>query len=68
MLQILISANLERSKVVRRMLMIIIIVTILGLVGPVRATTGLSIYEIQYTTDANGISPQNGNVVDSSAE
>jgi len=64
MLQILISANLERSKVVRRMLMIIIIVTILGLVGPVRATTGLSIYEIQYTTDANGISPQNGNVVD----
>jgi len=48
----------------RRILMIIIIATILGPVGSVRATTGFSIYEIQYTTDANGISPQNANVVD----
>jgi hypothetical protein len=64
MLQILNSANLERNKVMRRMLMFIIIVTILVPVDSMCATTGLSIYEIQYTTDANGISPQNGNVVD----
>jgi len=47
----------------RRMLMTMIIVTILGLVRPIQAAE-LSIYEIQYTTDANGISPQNGNIVD----
>lgn len=40
-----------------------IIPTVLGLVGPVQAEA-LSIYEIQYTADANGISPQNGNIVD----
>lgn len=44
-------------------LMIMIIVTILGPVGLVQASA-LSIYEIQYTTDANGTSGQHGNVVD----
>jgi len=41
----------------------LVIVTILALAGSVQADA-LSIYEIQYTTDANGLSPQNGNVVD----
>ena len=40
-----------------------IIVVMAGSLGPVQATT-LSIYEIQHTDDANGVSPQNGNVVD----
>jgi len=44
-------------------LMIMIIVTILGPVGSVQASA-LSIYEIQYTTDANGTSGQHGNLVD----
>lgn len=43
--------------------MIIIIVTILGLGESVQAGA-LSIYEIQYTADVNGASPQNGNIVD----
>jgi len=43
--------------------MIMTIVNMLGLVGPVQADA-LSIYEIQFTTDVNGTSPQNGNVVD----
>ena len=47
----------------KRTLMIMNILTILTLVGTVQADA-LSIYEIQHTTDANGISPQNGNVVD----
>jgi len=60
--------NSKRSKVVRRKtlrigIIITLIISILGLAGPVRAAA-LSIYEIQYTTDANGISPQHGNVVD----
>ena len=45
------------------MLMMVVIVTILALVGSVQADA-LSIYEIQYTTDANGLSPQDANVVD----
>jgi len=44
-------------------LMTIIIVTILESVGSVHATA-LSIYQIQYTTDVNGTSPQHGNLVD----
>jgi len=44
-------------------LMIMITVTILGLAGSVQSQA-LSIYEIQYTTDVNGTSPQNGNIVD----
>ncbi len=47
----------------RTTLMIMITAAILGLVGPVQGSA-LSIYEIQYTTDVNGTSPQNGNVVD----
>ncbi len=47
----------------RTKLMIMIIVTILGSVGLVQASA-LSIYEIQYTTDANGTSGQHGNLVD----
>ena len=47
----------------KKTLMVMIIPTVLGLVGPVQAEA-LSIYEIQYTADANGISPQNGNIVD----
>jgi hypothetical protein len=46
-----------------KMLMIMIIAAISGLVGSVKADT-LSIYEIQHTNDVNGISPQNGSVVD----
>ncbi len=56
--------NSEWSNVMKtKMLMIMIILTILTLVGSVKADA-LSIYEIQYTTDANGIGPQNSNVVD----
>ena len=36
---------------------------VLVLVGSAQATE-LSIYEIQYTTDANGTSPQHGNIID----
>lgn len=50
-------------KLLRTVIVTAIIVAIAGSVGPVRATP-LSIYEIQYTDDANGVSPQNGNVVD----
>ena len=45
------------------MLMIMIIATIIESVGSVQAVA-LSIYEIQYTTDVDGNSPQNGNLVD----
>jgi hypothetical protein len=45
------------------MLTAMIILTVLGLAGHAHAET-LSIYEIQYTADANGTSPQNGNIVD----
>lgn len=38
-------------------------IAVTGSVSPLQAIT-LSIYEIQYTDDANGVSPQNGNVVD----
>ena len=47
----------------RTKLMIMVIVTILGPAGFVQASS-LSIYEIQYTTDANGASAQHGNLVD----
>ena len=47
----------------KKMLMVMIIVTLLVLVGSIQADA-LSIYEIQYTADVNGISPQNGNMVD----
>ena len=40
-----------------------IIITKLTLVGSAQAAE-LSIYEIQYTNDANGTSPQHGNIVD----
>ncbi|MEJ2703578.1 MAG: hypothetical protein P8Z79_14160 [Sedimentisphaerales bacterium] len=39
------------------------IVAMIGAVSPLQANT-LSIYEVQYTDDANGISPENGNLVD----
>jgi len=43
--------------------MIMISVSVLGLVRPAQSQA-LSIYEIQYTADVNGTSPQNGNIVD----
>ena len=43
--------------------MITIVVTILGLAGSVRSQA-LSIYQIQYSTDVDGTSPENGNIVD----
>lgn len=45
------------------MLMSMVIVIILALAGSVQADA-LSIYEIQYTADANGLSPQDANIVD----
>ncbi|MHC4529174.1 MAG: hypothetical protein ACYS29_14955, partial [Planctomycetota bacterium] len=42
---------------------IMIVVTVFGSAGSARSQA-LSIYEIQYTTDPNGASPQNGNIVD----
>ena len=42
---------------------IVIVAIILGSSGLVQSQA-LSIYEIQYTTDVNGTSPQNGNIVD----
>jgi hypothetical protein len=47
----------------RTRLMIVIVLTVLGLAGTV-LSQALSIYEIQYTTDVNGTSPQDGNIVD----
>ncbi|MFC1795234.1 hypothetical protein ACFL3Q_16815 [Planctomycetota bacterium] len=47
----------------RTMAMMMIIIIALVLVGSAQAAE-LSIYEIQYTTDANGTSPQHGNIVD----
>jgi len=47
----------------RKMVTMIIIITALVFVGSAQAAE-LSIYEIQYTTDANGTSPQHGNIVD----
>jgi hypothetical protein len=47
----------------RTALIIAIGVGTLGLPGLARAA-GLSIYDIQYTADANGVSPQHGNIVD----
>jgi hypothetical protein len=47
----------------KKMLTVVIILSVLVLTKYVQADA-LSIYEIQYTTDANGISPQNGNIVD----
>lgn len=47
----------------RRLFRTAIIVAVAGLVGLVQANA-LSIYEIQYTNDANGVSLQNGHVVD----
>lgn len=56
--------NLYRSKVMeKKMLTAAIILTALVLAGYAQADA-LSIYEIQYTTDADGTSPQNGNIVD----
>jgi hypothetical protein len=46
-----------------KILTAMIILTVLGLAGHAQADT-LSIYEIQYTTDTNGTSPQNGNIVE----
>lgn len=57
-------ANIYRSKVMeKKMLTAAIIVAALGLAGYSQAYA-LSINEIQYTTDSEGTSPQNGNVVD----
>ncbi|MHC4440507.1 MAG: hypothetical protein ACYS3S_24425, partial [Planctomycetota bacterium] len=47
----------------RTLVMMITVISILGPVGSAQAAE-LSIYEIQYTTDANGTSPQHGNIVD----
>ena len=50
----------------KRLGMRIVMATIIAMIGsgsPLQANA-LSIYEIQYTDDANGVSPQNGNVVD----
>jgi len=47
----------------RTMAMMIIVIAVPALVGPAKAAE-LSIYEIQYTTDANGTSPHDGNIVD----
>lgn len=47
----------------RARVIIMIVVTVLGSAGSARSQA-LSIYEIQYTTDPNGASPQNGNIVD----
>jgi hypothetical protein len=46
----------------KKMLTAVIIITILIVVEYVQANT-FSIYEIQHTTDPNGMSPQNGNIV-----
>ncbi len=43
--------------------MVIIVLAVPGLTKPTQAEM-LSIYEIQYTTDANGTSLQNGNIID----
>lgn len=59
MLQIYRNKAMKRKK----KLMVMIIATVLELAGSVQADA-LSIYEIQYTNDVNGISPQNGNIVD----
>jgi hypothetical protein len=45
----------------RKLIMIIAVVFCLAELAQARS---LSIYEIQYTTDANGVSLQNGNIVD----
>jgi hypothetical protein len=49
----------------KKMLTAAMIVAALGLAGYAKADA-LSIYEIQYTTDSEGASPQNGNIVDCS--
>jgi hypothetical protein len=49
----------------KKMLIATIILTVLALVGYVQADA-LSIYEVQYTTDANGVSNQNGNIIECS--
>lgn len=49
----------------KKMLIATIFSTLLALVGYVQADA-LSIYEIQYTTDANGVSDQNGNIIECS--
>ena len=57
-------SNLYRRKVMRKkMLTAAIIVIALASAGYAQADA-LSIYDIQYTTDADGISSQNGNIVD----
>jgi len=57
-----------RSKKMERMpsrtgIVMAAIIAMTGSVSPLQATP-LSIHEIQYTDDADGVSPQNGNVVD----
>jgi hypothetical protein len=47
----------------KRAMVMIVVITIFVLIGSAKAAE-LSIYEIQYTTDANGTSPQHGNIVD----
>jgi len=47
----------------KKVLTAVIILTVVILFKNVQADL-LSIYEIQYTTDPNGMSPQNGNIVD----
>jgi len=44
-------------------LVIVIVAVLFGFTGPIQAYP-LPIYEIQYTTDVNGISPQNGQIID----
>ena len=47
----------------KKMLTAVIILTALVLVDHAQADA-LSIYDIQYTIEADGISPQNGNIID----
>jgi hypothetical protein len=50
---------------VKKMLTMVIIITVFIISERVQADA-LSIYEIQYTTDANGVSDQNGNIIECS--
>ena len=47
----------------KEMLMLLIVAAVIGLAERIEAEP-LSIYEIQYSTDASGASPEHGNIVD----
>jgi hypothetical protein len=53
---------MERKLSRATILLAIIITTTMSV--SISQAVGLSVYEIQYTNDANGVSPQNGNLVD----